>query len=130
MPFAPRMGGEAEKVLPIDRIEFEPTFSTTTGAFEPQLTLGKDLTQDLSASVGQTFGVASRTRVEINYRLGPRVWLLGSWESQTETEAGAFTSCCSVFGTRSIPNSLIDPPSILAFDGSSRTSDRASTPGE
>ena len=84
------IGGEAQKVLPIDRIEFEPTFSTTTGAFEPQLTLGKDLTEDLSASVGQTFGVASRTRVEVNYRLGPRVWLLGSWESQTETEAGAF----------------------------------------
>jgi autotransporter translocation and assembly factor TamB len=84
------LSGQAEKVLPIDRIDFEPTFSTTTGAFEPQLTLGKDITQDLTASVGQTFGVASRTRVEVNYRLGPHVWALGSWESQTETEAGAF----------------------------------------
>lgn len=82
--------GEAERVLPVDRIEFEPTFSTTTGAFEPQLTLGKDLTDNLSASVGQTFGVASRTRVEIEYRLGPRVSVPLSWESETETEAGAF----------------------------------------
>ena len=84
------LSGEAERVLPIDRIEFEPTFSTTTGAFEPQLTLGKDLTDDLSASIGQTFGVASRTRVEIEYRLGPRVSVPLSWESETETEAGAF----------------------------------------
>ena len=84
------LGGEAEKVLPLDRIEFEPTFSTTTGAFEPQLLLGKNITEDLAASVGQTFGVSSRTRVEISYRLGPRVSVLGSWESQTETEAGAF----------------------------------------
>lgn len=89
-PIASLLGGQAEKVLPIDRIEFEPTFSTTTGAFEPQLTLGKDITEDLAASVGQTFGVASRTRVEVNYRIGPRVWAFGSWESQTETEAGAF----------------------------------------
>jgi autotransporter translocation and assembly factor TamB len=89
-PIANLLGTQAERVLPIDRIEFEPTFSTTTGAFEPQLTLGKDLTQDLAASVGQTFGVSSRTRVEVNYRLGPRVWALGSWESQTETEAGAW----------------------------------------
>jgi autotransporter translocation and assembly factor TamB len=84
------IGGQAEKVLPIDRIEFEPTFSTTTGAFEPQLLLGKNITEDLAASVGQTFGVSSRTRVEVSYRLGPRVSVPGSWESQTETEAGAF----------------------------------------
>jgi autotransporter translocation and assembly factor TamB len=89
-PMATLVGDQAERVLPIDRIEFEPTFSTTTGAFEPQLTLGKDLTEDLAASVGQTFGVSSRTRVEVKYRLGPRVWALGSWESQTETEAGAW----------------------------------------
>ena len=84
------LSGEAEKVLPVDRIDFEPTFSTTTGAFEPQLTLGKDITQDLAASIGQTFGVSSRTRVELTYRLGPHVWALGSWESQTQTEAGAW----------------------------------------
>ncbi|MFN8640603.1 MAG: translocation/assembly module TamB domain-containing protein [Candidatus Binatia bacterium] len=84
------LAGEAERVLPVDRIEFEPTFSTTTGAFEPQLTIGKDLTDNLSASVGQTFGVSSRTRVEVEYRLGPRVSVPLLWETQTEAEAGAF----------------------------------------
>lgn len=82
--------GPAEQILPVDRIEFEPTFSTTSGAFEPQLKIGKDITDDLVASVGQTFGVAARTRVELEYRLGPRVSVPLSWESQTETEAGAF----------------------------------------
>lgn len=82
--------GEAEQVLPVDRIEFTPTFSSTTGAFEPQLTIGKDLTDNLSASIGQSFGVSARTRVEVDYRLGPRVSVPLSWESETETEAGAF----------------------------------------
>lgn len=84
------LSGQAEQILPVDRIEFEPTFSTTTGAFEPQLKIGKDITDDLTASVGQTFGVSARTRVELEYRLGPRVSVPLSWESQTETEAGAF----------------------------------------
>ena len=84
------LAGSAEQVLPVDRIEFEPTFSTQSGAFEPQLKIGKDLTDDLTASVGQTFGVSARTRVELEYRLGPRVSIPLSWESQTETEAGAF----------------------------------------
>lgn len=81
--------GQAERILPIDRIEFEPTFSPTSGAFQPQLTIGKDLTDNLSASVGQTFGVLSRTRAEVEYRLGPRVSVPVSWESETKQEAGA-----------------------------------------
>ncbi len=81
--------GQAERLLPVDRIEFEPTFSPTSGAFEPQLTIGKDLTDNLSASIGQTFGVLSRTRVEVEYRLGPRVAVPVSWESETEQQAGA-----------------------------------------
>ena len=47
-----------KQLLPIDRISFESTYSRTTGTFEPQLKLGKDLTDDLAVSVGQTFGVS------------------------------------------------------------------------
>jgi len=79
-----------KQLLPIDRISFESTYSRTTGTFEPQLKVGKDLTDDLAVSVGQTFGVASRTIAEANYRLTPRVYISGSWESQTSTQAGAF----------------------------------------
>ncbi len=84
--------GPAQRLLPVDRIEFEPSFSRTSGTFEPQLKIGKDLTESLSASVGQTFGVAARTRVEVNYHLGPRVSVPLGWESQTEKESGAFSA--------------------------------------
>jgi autotransporter translocation and assembly factor TamB len=95
LSFVPRqitegVQGGAKQLLPIDRIEFESTYSRTTGAFEPQLKIGKDLTDNFSVAVGQTFGVASRTSVEADYKLGPRVSIPLLWESQTETEAGAF----------------------------------------
>jgi autotransporter translocation and assembly factor TamB len=80
----------AQRLLPIDRITFEPTFSRTTGTFEPQLKLGKDLTDNLAVAVGQTFGVESRTTAEADYRLSPRVFVPVTWESQTQTQEGAF----------------------------------------
>lgn len=82
--------GQAKQFLPIDRIEFESVYSRTTGNFEPQIKIGKDLSDNLAVSVGQTFGISSRTSVEAEYRLGPRVSIPLMWESQTETEAGAF----------------------------------------
>jgi len=82
----------ATHLLPIDRITFEPTFSRATGTFEPQLKLGKDLTDDLALSVGQTFGVESRTTVQADYRLSQTVFIPVSWESQTSTQEGAFAA--------------------------------------
>ena len=79
-----------KQLLPVDRISFESTYSQTTGTFEPQLKLGKDLTDELSISLGQTFGVESRTLVEADYRLTPRVFIPLTWESQTSTQEGAF----------------------------------------
>jgi autotransporter translocation and assembly factor TamB len=82
--------GQAKQFLPIDRIEFDSVYSRTTGNFEPQIKIGKDLSDNFAVSVGQTFGISSRTSVETEYRLGPRVSIPLLWESQTETEAGAF----------------------------------------
>jgi autotransporter translocation and assembly factor TamB len=79
-----------KQILPVDRISFESTYSRTTGTFEPQLKLGKDLTDALSVALGQTFGVESRSSVEAAYRLTPRVSGLFTWESQTSTQEGAF----------------------------------------
>lgn len=79
-----------KQILPIDRVSFESTYSRTTGAFEPQIKLGKDLTDSLAVSVAQTFGVESRTTVLADYRLSQRVFLQTSWESETSTQAGAF----------------------------------------
>ena len=79
-----------KQLLPIDRISFESTYSRTTGTFEPQLKLGKDLTDNLAVSIGQTFGVESRTNAEADYRLTQRVYIPLTWESQTSTQQGAF----------------------------------------
>jgi hypothetical protein len=80
----------AKQILPIDRITFESVYSRNTGTFEPQVKLGKDLTDRLAVSVGQTFGIESRAIAEADYRLTPRIFLPFSWESQTSTQQGAF----------------------------------------
>lgn len=81
---------EVRGLLPIDRINIEPAFSRTTGAFEPRVTIGKDFTEDLTGQLTTSFGVESRRTVQLEYRLLPGVGLLGSWESETKSEAGAF----------------------------------------
>jgi hypothetical protein len=80
------------QLLPIDRISFESTYSRTTGTFEPTIKLGKDLTDSLAVTVGQAFGVSSRTTAEATYRLTPRIFIPLSWESQTSTQSGAFAA--------------------------------------
>jgi translocation and assembly module TamB len=84
------MQQNTRQFLPIDRISFESTYSRTTGTFEPTIKLGKDLTDTLAMTVGQTFGVSSRTTAEATYRLTPRIFIPVSWESQTSTQEGAF----------------------------------------
>ena len=78
------------RFLPVDRIEIEPAYFRTTGAFEPRITIGKDITERLSALASSTFGVESQRSVQLEYRLTPRVSLLGTWESETSAEEGAF----------------------------------------
>lgn len=80
----------AARLLRVDRFEIEPAFSRTTGALEPQISIGKDFTERLTASVASSFGTEGRRVVELEYRLTSRLSLLGSWESETDQEAGAF----------------------------------------
>jgi autotransporter translocation and assembly factor TamB len=77
-------------LLLVDRFEIEPAFSQTTGAFEPRVTVGKNLTDTLSGAVSGTFGVEQQRSVLLEYRLTPRISLQGLWESETDTEEGAF----------------------------------------
>ncbi len=88
--YSERVERGAASLLGLDRVDIAPAFSRRTGAFEPQITLGKDFTEKLTASVSTTFGVETRRIVGLEYRLTRRISLLGSWESETETEAGAF----------------------------------------
>jgi autotransporter translocation and assembly factor TamB len=77
------------KLLGVDRVEIEPNYSRQTGAFEPEVKVGKDFTEDLTASVATTFGVEARQIVELLYRLTPSISLLGLWESETVNQQGA-----------------------------------------
>jgi len=81
---------QVRRVLPIDRVQFESAYSRSTGSYEPRVTVAKDLTERFTGLVSTTFGVENRHGVQLEYRLSPRVWLSGKWESETTTEAGAF----------------------------------------
>lgn len=76
--------------LGVDRFEVSATQARDTGAIEPRVTVGKNLTDQLSASVWTSFGVQARQALQLEYRWTRRVSLLGSWESQVQSSAGAF----------------------------------------
>lgn len=84
------LAGEVRDVLPFDEVEIRPGFSPTTGEFEPQIRVGKFLTEDLSAWVAQTFGVRSQTAVEASYALTRQIAMILRWESQAASQEGAF----------------------------------------
>ncbi|MBI4515701.1 MAG: translocation/assembly module TamB domain-containing protein [Deltaproteobacteria bacterium] len=78
------------RLVGVDRFEIEAAQARTTGAIEPRVTIGKDLTERLRAVASGSFGVEARRSVQLEYRLTRRISLLGSWESQTQAQAGAF----------------------------------------
>jgi len=78
------------RILPVDRFEIEPAFSPVTGSFEPVLTVGKNLTERLQASVATTFGSQTRNSALLEYQLTPRIVVQGTWTSRTESNAGSF----------------------------------------
>ena len=74
----------------VDRFEVEPTYMRDTGAIEPRVTIGKDITERLRALASSSFGVDSRNSMQLEYRITRRISLLGTWESRTQQQAGAF----------------------------------------
>ena len=78
------------RTLGVDRFEVEPAYVRSTGAIEPRVTIGKDISSRLRALASSSFGVDPRNTVLLEYRVTGRVSLLGDWESRTKSEAGAF----------------------------------------
>ncbi len=83
------LSDELEQTLPFDDVELAPGFSATTGEFEPQIRLGKTITDDLSAWLTQSFGVQPQTAVEARYALTRRISAALRWQSQTDSQEGA-----------------------------------------
>ncbi len=106
--------GEVEKrvgaLVGFDRFEVEAVQSRSTGALEPRVTIGKDLTDRIRALAWTSFGVESRRAVQLEYRLSRSVSLLGSWESDAGSEAGAFGGDVKFrYEFRKVPFSLLNP---------------------
>jgi len=106
--------GEIEKrvgaLVGFDRFEVEAVQSRSTGAIEPRVTIGKDLTDQIRALAWTSFGVESRRAVQLEYRVSRRVSLLGSWESDSGSGAGAFGGEVKFrYEFRKVPFSLLNP---------------------
>ncbi len=86
--------GEVEKrvssVFGLDRFEVGAGQSQDARSIEPRVTVGKNLTRNLSVLGSSTFGVDPRRTVRLEYRLTRRVSFFSSWESETQANAGAF----------------------------------------
>lgn len=106
--------GEVEKrvgaLVGFDRFEVEAVQSRSTGALEPRVTIGKDLTDRIRALAWSSFGVESRRAVQLEYRMSRSVSLLGSWESDAGSQAGAFGGDIKFrYEFRKVPFSLLNP---------------------
>ncbi len=78
------------KLIGVDQFEVEATQGRNSGAIEPRVSIGKDLTDRLRVSLSSSFGVDAQQAVQVEYRLTRGMSLLGSWEGQTRSQAGAF----------------------------------------
>jgi hypothetical protein len=79
----------AESFLRVDRVDIAPSFSAS-GNFEPQVKITKDISDNLSASVATTLGANLQRSLDLEYHLTDRTSLFGTWESESEGQAGAF----------------------------------------
>jgi translocation and assembly module TamB len=83
------------KLIGVNRLEIEAVQPPMVGAgsagsIQPRVTIGKDLTDRLRASVSAAFGVSTEQTAQLEYRLTRRISLLSSWEGQTNEQSGAF----------------------------------------
>ena len=79
-----------KQALPIiDDFRFGSAYSPTTGKTEPQLTVGKRLTNDIRASVTAGLSEDRQLRSDIEWRLNNRFSVLGSYDNVTDVSSSA-----------------------------------------
>jgi autotransporter translocation and assembly factor TamB len=107
VPTAP-VSQQFRTLLGVDRFEIEPVYSRDTGAFEPRVTIGKDITDRIRVLGSSGLGVQARRSMNIEYRYSRRISLLGGWEGQTTNQAGAFAGDIKFrYEFRTLPFSLL-----------------------
>ncbi|HVN83696.1 MAG TPA: translocation/assembly module TamB domain-containing protein [Candidatus Binatia bacterium] len=98
----------------LDRFEIDATQAQDSGTIEPRITVGKDLTEQIRALASSSFGVNAQRTVQLEYRFTPRFSLLGSWESDSSSNAGAFGGGMKFrYEFRRLPVSLRAPREAL-----------------
>ncbi|MBI3785321.1 MAG: translocation/assembly module TamB, partial [Deltaproteobacteria bacterium] len=106
------------QLVGVDQFEVTASQARDTGAIEPRVTIGKNLTDQLRALVWTEFGIVARQAVQLEYRVTRRVSLLGSWESETKQSAGAFEGDIKFrFDFRRVPFSLCGAPQTESTSG-------------
>lgn len=79
-----------KQALPvIDDFRFGSAYSTTTGKTEPQLTIGKRLTNDVRASVTAGLSEDRELRSNIEWRLNNRLSVQGSYDNINDVSSSA-----------------------------------------
>jgi len=79
-----------KKAIPIiDDFRFGSAYSTATGKTEPQLTVGKRLTNDLRASVTAGLSEDRELRSNIEWRLNNRLSVQGSYDNINDVSSSA-----------------------------------------
>ena len=73
----------------IDDFRFGSAYSTTTGKTEPQLTIGKRLTNDVRASVTTDLSGDQELRSNIEWRLGKGVSVQGTYDNINDVSSSA-----------------------------------------
>jgi translocation and assembly module TamB len=73
----------------IDDFRFGSAYSTVTGKTEPQLTVGKRLTNDVRASVTAGLSEDRELRSDIEWRLNNRLSVQGSYDNINDVSSSA-----------------------------------------
>lgn len=89
VPTAP-VEERVSQLVGIDRFEIDLAQTNSQGDVSPGLTIGKNLTDRFRAALTTTFDTDARNAVVLEYDLTRRLSVLGQWEADTESEAGAF----------------------------------------
>lgn len=98
------------QTIGVDQFEIRAIERADTGLVEPQFRLGKRITKKMRASVASSIGVRSRRWVELEYDLTRRISILGSWEEESESQAGVFGGAVKFrYEFRNSPFSLLRP---------------------
>jgi hypothetical protein len=76
-------------VLGLDEFNIDPAYSPSAQTTVPRVTVGKTVTPSLRARYSAAIGVETEQELEVQYKLTPRVSVLGTWTDQGSESKGS-----------------------------------------